>query len=43
LEFAALALLALILGFRGLRAGRQTYLLSAGAAAIAAVYTYHWQ
>jgi hypothetical protein len=42
-EFIALCLLAIVLGVRGYRADRRPYLWTAGAAVIAALYTYHQQ
>jgi hypothetical protein len=42
-EFVALCVLAVVLGFRGFRAGRRAYAWSAVATVIAALYTYHSQ
>jgi hypothetical protein len=42
MEFVALGALALYLGFRGYRAQSRTYVVCGLAAALAALYTYHF-
>lgn len=41
MEYVAICALAVVVALRGFRAERRTYFLCAGAAAIAALYTYH--